>query len=166
MIERKGEPLHGRMIPHNMILARGKRQPKLTHWLMPPEVRMQMSLRVGFPRLSSFGSCMLWEDEAIQWVDHEGSSHAESLRGSCPMGRMGRVFPGGLPEWLWIVSLSVTCRQKFSQFGKQKIPRSRTQQIQYLAVTLHFPAFVVVINVTEGRKARKQRLDSLPQVFL
>lgn len=84
------------------------------------------------------------------------------------MGRMGRVFPGGsLPEWLWIVSLSVTCRQKFSQFGKQKIPRSRTQQIQYLAkVTLHFPAFVVVVNVTEGRKARKQRLDSLPQGFL
>lgn len=125
-----------------------------------------MLLPVGFPRLSSFRSCMLWEDEAIQWVDHEGSSHAESLRGSCPMGRMGRVFPGGVYlSWLWIVSLNVTCRQNFSQFGKQKIPRSRTQQIQYLAkATLHFPA--LLCRQCDRRKESKKAKVRLPSTSI
>lgn len=79
------------------------------------------------------------------------------------MGRMGKVFPGRVYlSWLWIVSLNVTCRQKFSQFGKKKkILRSRIQHIQHLAkVTLHF--LLLLCHQCDRRKESKKATVRLP----
>lgn len=119
MIEREGEPLHGRMIPPNMILARGERQPNSPIGSCLQKFACRCRYELGFPDSAALEAACYEKmkpshgqitkglpmrslyEEAVQWVGWGGSSREVYL------------------SWLWIVSLNVTCRQKFSQFGKQ-----------------------------------------------